>query len=80
MDSQVQVAERPGRLAWLARTVAYVRASWEELPKVSWPTWNELYLQTRAIVILSVIVGLLIGWMDLLLQLVLVDGIARLTR
>ncbi|HET7025534.1 MAG TPA: preprotein translocase subunit SecE [Gemmatimonadales bacterium] len=80
MDSQVQVAERPGRLAWLVRTVAFVRASWDELPKVSWPTWNELYLQTRAIVILSVILGLLIGWMDLLLQLVLVDGIARLTR
>jgi hypothetical protein len=27
-----------------------------------------------------VVLGLLIGWMDLLLQLILVDGVARLAR
>ena len=80
MDAHVQVAERPGKLAWVARTIGFVRVSWEELWKVSWPTWNELYMQTRAILILSVVLGLLIGWMDLLLQLILVDGVARLTR
>jgi hypothetical protein len=32
------------------------------------------------IVILSVALGLFIGWMDLLFNLVLVDGVARLSR
>ncbi len=32
------------------------------------------------IVIMSIILGLAIGWMDLLLNLILVDGVAALTR
>lgn len=80
MDAQLQTAEPAGKLAWVTRSVAFLRLSWEELWKVSWPTWNELYLQTRAILIMSIVLGLLIGWMDLLFQLILVDGVARLTR
>jgi preprotein translocase SecE subunit len=81
MDAPVQASERPGALAWIPRTVAFVRVSWLEVwEKVTWPTRQELYQQTRSILILSVLLGLAIGWMDLLFQLILVDGIARLTR
>ncbi len=51
-----------------------------ELGKVTWPTKDELIKATRMIVVLSIILGVAIGWMDLLLNLVLVDGVAALTR
>ena len=51
-----------------------------ELGKVTWPTQDELIKATRMIVVLSIVLGLAIGWMDLLLNLVLVDGVAALTR
>ena len=51
-----------------------------EMKKVSWPSTDELKKATRMILIMSVALGLLIGWLDLLLQLILVDGVARLAR
>jgi hypothetical protein len=32
------------------------------------------------IVVLSILLGLVIGWMDVLLNLILVDGVAALSR
>ena len=65
---------------WLGATVDFVRAVRLELGKVTWPTKDELTKATRMIVILSIVLGLAIGWMDLLLNLVLVDGVAALNR
>ena len=48
--------------------------------KVTWPTRDELIKATRMIVVLSIVLGILIGLMDWLLQLIFVDGIARLAR
>jgi preprotein translocase SecE subunit len=48
--------------------------------KVTWPTRDELIKATRMIVVLSIILGFLIGLMDWLLQLIFVQGIARLAR
>ena len=50
------------------------------MKKVSWPSTDELKKATRMILIMSVTLGFLIGWLDLLLQLILVDGVARLAR
>jgi preprotein translocase SecE subunit len=61
-------------------TVDFVRAVIAELHKVTWPSRDELTKATRMIVILSVVLGVLIGWMDLLFNLILVDGVAALTR
>ena len=47
------------------------------MKKVTWPTRPELIKATRMIVILSLILGLTIGLLDWLLQLILVDGVAR---
>ena len=44
------------------------------------PSKDELIKATRMILIMSIALGVLIGWMDLLLQLILVDGIARLAQ
>jgi len=44
------------------------------------PTRPELVKATRMIIVLSLLLGLTIGLMDWLLQLILVEGIARLAR
>ena len=69
-----------GALAWVGATVEFLKAVRTELGKVTWPSRDELVTATRMIVLLSVILGLAIGWMDKLLNLVLVDGVAALTR
>jgi preprotein translocase subunit SecE len=65
---------------WVAATVDFLRAVRGELGKVTWPTKDELTKATRMIVVLSIILGLAIGWMDWLLNLVLVNGVAALAR
>jgi len=80
MDT-VQVSQRSNKLTgWFHRTVGFLVAVREELKKVTWPTRPELIKATRMIVVLSILLGLTIGLMDYLLQLILVEGIARLAR
>jgi preprotein translocase SecE subunit len=79
MDA-VQV-ERSNRLTgWFHRTVHFLVAVREELRKVTWPTRPELIKATRMIIVLSIVLGLTIGLLDWLLQLILVEGVARLAR
>jgi len=61
-------------------TVEFLRAVRSELGKVTWPSRDELVKATRMILVLSVVLGLAIGWMDWLLNLVLVNGVAALVR
>jgi preprotein translocase SecE subunit len=80
MDS-VQVERQPNKLTgWVHRTVGFLTAVRDELKKVTWPTRPELIKATRMIIVLSILLGLTIGLMDYLLQLILVEGIARLAR
>ncbi len=65
---------------WVQSAVEFVREAYAELHKVTWPTMPELKRATISIVVLSVVLGLAIGWLDKLLSLILVDGVARLTR
>jgi preprotein translocase SecE subunit len=74
------VATEAGASGWWHRTTGFLTAVQVETKKVSWPSRDELSKATRMILIMSVALGLLIGWMDLLLQMILVDGIARLAR
>ncbi len=78
---RVQVAEPAHRLAgWFDRTRGFLVGVREELRKVTWPTREELVKATRMIIVLSIVLGVVIGLMDWLLQLALVDGVARLAR
>jgi preprotein translocase subunit SecE len=78
---RVQVAQQPSRLTgWVGRTRDFLVGVREEVRKVTWPTRDELIKATRMIVVLSIILGVVIGLMDWLLQLIFVDGIARLAR
>ena len=69
-----------GVRGFMQRTVSFLTAVQLELKKVSWPSRDELTKATRMILLMSIILGVLIGWLDLLLQLILVDGVARLAR
>ena len=80
MSAEVAAKESGGAARWVGATIEFLRAVRSELGKVTWPTRDELVKATRMIVILSIALGLAIGWMDLLLNLVLVDGVAALTR
>jgi preprotein translocase subunit SecE len=77
-----EVAARPaaGPARWAGATLDFLRAVRLELGKVTWPSRDELTKATRMIVVLSIALGLAIGWLDLLLNLVLVDGVAALSR
>jgi len=78
---RVQVAQPANRLTgWLDRSRQFLVGVREEMKKVTWPTREELVKATRMIVMLSLVLGVVIGLMDYVLQLILVEGIARLAR
>lgn len=79
MDT-VQVQHSNKVTGFVHRMVAFLVAVREELRKVTWPTRQELTKATRMIIVLSILLGLTIGLLDWLLQLILVEGIARLAR
>ena len=58
----------------------FVQSVQAELKKVTWPTRPELIKATRMVVVLSLILGITIGILDWLLQLILVRGIAAIAR
>ena len=77
----VQVEQPSNRLTgWFHRSTGFLTSVREELKKVTWPTREELVKATRMIIVLSILLGLTIGLMDYVLQLILVEGIARLAR
>jgi preprotein translocase SecE subunit len=76
----VQVQRSNRVTGFFHRTTGFLVAVREELRKVTWPTRPELIKATRMIIVLSIVLGLTIGLMDWLLQLILVEGIARLAR
>jgi len=78
---RAQVAQPSNKLVgWFDRTRGFLTAVGDELRKVTWPTRPELIKATRMIIVLSIILGITIGLMDWLLQLILVQGLARLAR
>jgi preprotein translocase subunit SecE len=78
---RVQAAQPANRVVgWVDQTRGFLVGVREEMRKVTWPTREELIKATRMIVVLSIVLGLVIGLMDWLLQLALVQGIAGLAR
>ena len=75
-------AAAPGNrlVGWVDQTRGFLVGVREEMRKVTWPTRDELIKATRMIVVLSIVLGLIIGLMDWLLQLGLVKGVAQLAR
>jgi len=72
--------ERGGIVGTIQRVGAFLTAVNAELKKITWPTRDELIETTKRITMLAVAIGVLIGLMDWVLQKILVDGVAALTR
>ncbi len=64
-------------LAFAGRSAAYMREVRGEVRKVSWPSWEDLRKSTTVIIIFVVIIGLVIGIMDLVLSKLLIDVLGR---
>ena len=79
---RVQVAEQSGNrlTGWIGQTRHFLVAVRDEMKKVTWPTRDELIKATRMIIVLAIALGIAIGLMDWVLQLILVEGVARLAR
>ena len=77
MATEVVQSDQPGALN---RFMGFLREVRGELRKVTWPTRDELRKATVVIVIFVLLLGILIGVMDWLLQQTLVTGLARLFR
>lgn len=79
--NSVPTASPSNRLAgWYSRAGGFLSAVGHEMRKVTWPSQPELIKATRMIIIFSIALGITIGLLDWVLQLILVDGVARLAR
>jgi len=78
---QVQAPARASRpVQWIRGARDFLVATRGEMGKVSWPTQQELVKATRMVVVLAVIIGIVLGLVDLLLTKILVEGVAALGR
>ncbi len=80
--TQADALERPAAapVRWFRAAREFLVAVRAEMDKVTWPTRPELIKATRMVVILSIIVGIILGLLDLLLTKILIDGVAALGR
>jgi preprotein translocase SecE subunit len=75
------MASEPNRLVTIVtRTRHFLTNVQVELRKVTWPTRPELMSATRKIIILSIALGLAIGLVDALLNLVFIRGVDWIAR
>jgi len=74
-------ALEPHGQGWLRRAWDFVAVQVPaEVRKVTWPSWDELKKATGVIVVFVIFLGVLIGVMDSLLQLVFVSAVATLFK
>lgn len=77
---QVQPEVRAGLPGKVEAVRGFFQSVQSELRKVSWPTRPELIKATRMVVILSIVLGITIGLVDWVLQLILVRGVAAIAQ
>jgi len=68
----------PNIVAMAKGTAGYVRAVRAEVRKVTWPTWTDLRQTTVVVTIFVIIIGIIIGIMDLISSKLLIDVLGRL--
>ena len=82
MEQAQAIAPRGGNkvVGWLRAGRDFLVSVRQEMGKVSWPTQDELIKATRMVVIFYLVVGMVLGVVDLLLTKILLDGVAALAR
>lgn len=72
------VVWRQPLLAFVQRSAAHIEDVRAEVRKVSWPTWDDLRKSTLVIIVIVLIVGAIIGIMDLMFSKLLIDFLDRI--
>ena len=79
----VDIAQTPtgsGGPGFVGKVVAFYRETIAEMKKVTWPDKTQIRQLSMGVIVLSLFVGLLIFFVDWLLQLILVRGIPSIFR
>ena len=66
------------QLKVMNKIINYIKASIEELKKVTWPTKKETYLYTVLVIVISLVVAAYLGGLDYIFTLGLKDFLFRL--
>ncbi len=64
-------------LAFAQRSQGFVRQVRGEVRKITWPSWDDLRRSTLVITILVIIIGIVIGVMDVAFSWLLIDFFGR---
>ena len=64
--------------AFAKKSVSYIHDVRSEIRKVTWPSWDDLRKSTMIIIVIVIIVGAIIGLMDLGFQWLLIDVFSRI--
>jgi len=75
--ADVVTSPEGGRPGFVSRIITFLRDVQSETKRVTWPSWIELRKATVAIIAFTLVLGLVIGWMDTILQYVLVTLVAK---
>jgi preprotein translocase subunit SecE len=77
-EQRTGLARRVG--GFLHRSVIYLRDVRAEVEKVTWPTPEDLRRTTLVIIVFVIVIGLIIGLMDMVSSWVLIDLLGRALR
>ncbi len=64
--------------AFAKKSATYIHDVRNEIRKVAWPSWDDLRKSTMVIIVIVIIVGAIIGLMDLAFQWLLIDIFSRI--
>jgi preprotein translocase subunit SecE len=67
-----------GVVALAQRSMGYLRDVRAEVRKVTWPTWDDLRRTTVVVSIFVIIIGIIIGILDRISSLLMIDWFPRL--
>jgi preprotein translocase subunit SecE len=68
----------PAVVQFAQRTAGYLRDVRAEVRKVTWPSWDDLRRTTVVVTIFVIVIGLIIGLMDVVSSKILIDFLGRL--
>jgi preprotein translocase subunit SecE len=77
-EQRTGLARRVG--GFLHRSVIYLREVRAEVERVSWPTPDDLRRTTLVIIVFVIVIGLIIGLMDMISQWLLINLLGRALR
>ena len=78
---QAQAVERSNKVvAGVGAVRDFLVAVRAEMGKVTWPTREELFDATKRVVLMTLLIGTAIGILDRVLQYLLLDSVAALSR